>query len=51
MVESVYKIAEKKILDNARQMDVIGNARQNALLIFKPLLESISGKTVVLNFR
>jgi hypothetical protein len=51
MVESVYKIAEKKILDNARQMDVIGNARQNALLIFKPLLESISGKKVILSFR
>jgi hypothetical protein len=51
MVEGVYKIAEKKILDNARQMNVIGIARQNAQLIFKPLLESISGKTVVLNFR
>jgi hypothetical protein len=51
MVESVYKIAEKKILDNARQMDVIGTARQNALLIFKPLLETISGKTVTLSFR
>jgi hypothetical protein len=51
MVESVYKIAEKKILENARQMDVIGNARQNALLIFKPLLESISGKKVILSFR
>ncbi|SHM47884.1 DUF4230 domain-containing protein [Mucilaginibacter sp. OK098] len=51
MVESVYKIAEKKILDNAKEMDVIGTARQNALLIFKPLLESISGKAVVLSFR
>lgn len=51
MVEGVYKIAEKKILDNARQMNVLGMARQNAQLIFKPLLESISGKTVVLNFR
>ncbi|MDB5087744.1 MAG: hypothetical protein JWR09_1738 [Mucilaginibacter sp.] len=51
MVESVYKIAEKKILDNAKQMDVIGTAKQNALLIFKPLLESISGKKVILSFR
>lgn len=51
MVEAVYKIAEKKILDNAKQMDVVGMARQNAQLIFKPLLEGISGKTVILNFR
>jgi len=51
MVESVYKIAEKKIMDNAKQMDVVGMARQNAQLIFKPLLEGISGKTVSLNFR
>lgn len=51
MVESVYKIAERKILDNANQMNVIGMARQNAQLIFKPLLESISGKKVVLRFK
>jgi hypothetical protein len=51
MVEDVYKLAEKKILDNAMQMDVLGMARQNAQLIFKPILESISGKTVVLYFK
>lgn len=51
MVESVYKIADKRILENATQMDILGMARTNAQLIFKPLLESISGKTVVLRFR
>ena len=51
MVEDVYKLAEKKVLDNAKQMNVLGMARQNAQLIFKPLLESISGKRVILNFR
>jgi hypothetical protein len=51
MVEGVYKLAEKRILDNARQMDVLGMARQNAQLIFKPILQSISGKAVSLNFR
>jgi len=51
MVESVYKLAEKKIMDNAREMNVLGMARQNAQLIFKPILEGISGKTVILNFR
>jgi hypothetical protein len=51
MVEDVYKIAEKKILDDAKEMNVLGMARQNAQLIFKPLLEGISGKTVILKFR
>jgi hypothetical protein len=51
MVESVYKLAEKKVLDNAKDMNVLGMARQNAQLIFKPLLEGISGKTVILNFK
>lgn len=51
IVESVYKLAEKKIMDNAREMNVLGMARQNAQLIFKPILEGISGKIVVLNFR
>jgi hypothetical protein len=51
MVEDVYKLAEKKILANANDMNVLGMARQNAQLIFKPLLEGISGKTVVLKFK
>jgi len=51
MVEDVYKLAEKKILDDAKEMNVLGMARQNAQLIFKPLLEGISGKTVILKFR
>ena len=51
MVESVYKLAGAKILDNAKQMNVLGMARQNAQLIFKPLLESISGKKVILKFK
>ena len=51
MVESVYKLGEKKVLDNAKEMNVLGMARTNAQLIFKPLLESISGKTVSLKFR
>ena len=51
MVEGVYKLAEKRILDNANQMDVLGLARTNAQLIFKPILEGISGKTVTLKFK
>ncbi|WP_240663417.1 DUF4230 domain-containing protein [Mucilaginibacter limnophilus] len=51
MVEEVYKIAEKKILDGSKEMHITDKARENAQLIFKPLLESISGKTVILKFR
>ncbi|WP_295768217.1 DUF4230 domain-containing protein [uncultured Mucilaginibacter sp.] len=51
MVEDIYKLAEKRLLDNAKQQDITGKARQNAQVIFKPLLEGISGKTVVLNFK
>jgi hypothetical protein len=51
MVEGIYKLAEKRLLDNARQMDITGKARNNAQTIFKPLLEGVSGKTVVLKFK
>ncbi|UEG54299.1 DUF4230 domain-containing protein [Mucilaginibacter daejeonensis] len=51
MVEDVYKMAEKRLLDNARQQDITGKARENAQVIFKPLLEGISGKKVALQFK
>jgi hypothetical protein len=51
MVEDIYKLAEKRLLDNAMQMNITGKARENAQIIFKPLLEGVSGKTVVLKFR
>jgi hypothetical protein len=51
MIEGIYKLAEKRLLDNATEMNITGKARDNAQLIFKPLLEGVSGKTVVLRFR
>ena len=51
MIEDIYKLAEKSLLDNAQQMDIIGKARQNAQVIFKPLLEGVSDKTVILKFK
>ncbi|WP_462264242.1 DUF4230 domain-containing protein [Mucilaginibacter sp.] len=51
MVEDTYKIAEKSLLDNANKMNILGKAQTNAQLIFKPLLENISGKKVVLQFK
>jgi hypothetical protein len=51
MVEDIYKLAEKRILQNARDMDILGKTRENASLIFRPMLENISGKKVGLKFR
>ncbi|TSD66043.1 DUF4230 domain-containing protein [Inquilinus sp. KBS0705] len=51
MVEDVYKIAEQKMLTSANQMNLMGKARENAGLIFKPFLENVSGKKVVISFK
>ncbi|MGV8879390.1 MAG: DUF4230 domain-containing protein [Sphingobacteriaceae bacterium] len=51
MVEDIYKIAEQKILQNAKDMDITGKATQNAQSIFKPMLENMSGKKITLLFR
>lgn len=51
MVEDIYRLAEQRILHNAREMDILGKTRENALVIFKPLLENISGKKVGIKFK
>ncbi|TWR27763.1 DUF4230 domain-containing protein [Mucilaginibacter achroorhodeus] len=51
MVEDVYKIAEKKMLATATEMNLLGKARENAGTIFKPFLENVSGKAVVIRFK
>lgn len=44
MVEDIYKIAEQKLLQNAKAQDILGKTRSNALTIFRPMLENLSGK-------
>jgi hypothetical protein len=51
MVEDVYKIAEKKMLTTAGEMNLLGKAQENAGLIFLPFLQNVSGKKVALKFR
>ena len=51
MVEGIYKIAEKKMLQNARDQNILGKTKENAGLIFKPMLENISGKKVGVIFK
>ena len=51
MVEDIYKIAEQKLLENAEKQNILGKTKENAKLIFKPMLENISGKKVGIEFR
>lgn len=51
LVEDVYKLAEKKMLAGATEMQILNKAQENAVLIFKPFLESISGKKVTLKYK
>lgn len=51
MVEDIYKIAEQKLRENALQMNILGKTRDNAVLIFKPMLENITGKKIGIQFR
>lgn len=51
LVEGIYKIAEQRLLENAKQMDVLGKTRENASTIFKPMMENISGQRISIAFR
>jgi hypothetical protein len=51
MVEGIYQIAEKKMLQNASEQDILGKTKENANLIFKPMLENITGKRVGVTFK
>lgn len=51
LIEGIYKIAERRLFDNAKQMDVLGKTRENATTIFKPILENITGHHVLVSFR
>jgi hypothetical protein len=51
MIEDIYKLAEQRILQNARDQNILGKTKENAQLIFKPLLENISGRKVVILFK
>ena len=51
MIEEIYKIAETRILKNAQEMNLLQKTKENARLIFKPMLENITGKKVGIIFR
>ncbi|WP_207420755.1 DUF4230 domain-containing protein [Desertivirga brevis] len=51
MIEDIYKLAEQRIQHNAREQNILGKTQENAQLIFKPLLENIAGKKVIIKFK
>lgn len=51
MVEDIYKIAEQKMLQNAKEMNILAKTEKNATTIFKPFLENLSGKKVGILFK
>ncbi len=50
MVEEIYKLAEQRLLENAKSMDILGQTRTNANVIFKPMLERLASKKVGIKF-
>jgi hypothetical protein len=38
------------MLENAKEQDILGKTKENANLIFKPMLENITGKKVGITF-
>jgi len=51
MIEEIYRMAEKRVLQNAKEMNLLGKTRENATVIFKPILENVSGRKVGILFR
>lgn len=51
LMNEAYTRAEDKIKQSAIEMGILEQTKKNANLILKPLLENISGKKVVLQYR
>jgi hypothetical protein len=50
LINEAYTNAEAKIKQSALDMGILDQTKKNAELVLKPLLESISGKKVLLLF-
>jgi Protein of unknown function (DUF4230) len=51
LMNEAYSRAEDKIKQSAIEMGILEQTKKNANLVLKPLLENISGKKVVLQYR
>lgn len=50
LLEEAYKRAEQQILQSALDSDILEQTKENADMVLKPLLETSSGKKVLLKF-
>ena len=50
-IQELYRVAEKEIRDTAMETGILDQTRENAQIILKPLFESISGKTVMIQVK
>jgi hypothetical protein len=50
LIDAAYKEAEVQMMRAAQQMDILEQTRMNAHLMLKPMLEGISGRTVILTY-
>lgn len=51
LMNEAYTRAEEKIKQSALEMGILEQTKKNAELVLKPLLENISGKKVVLQYK
>lgn len=49
-VQELYKVAEQEIRDASLQSGILEQTKENAHTVLRPMLESMSGKVVILNF-
>lgn len=51
MVEEIYKLAEQKLLENAQEMNILDKTKENARIIFKPMIMNMTGIKINIAFR
>ncbi|WP_337044026.1 DUF4230 domain-containing protein [Emticicia sp. 17c] len=51
LLNEAYTRAESKIKESALEMGILEQTKKNAEIVLKPLLENVSGKKVVLQYR
>ncbi|WP_421764041.1 DUF4230 domain-containing protein [Ekhidna sp.] len=49
-VQELYKVAEKQIKNSSLESGILEQTRENAHSVLRPILESISDKTIILRF-
>jgi hypothetical protein len=50
-VQELYKAAEAQIRDTAMETGILEQTKENAHAVLRPILENLSGKTVMINFK